>query len=112
MESCFGRALLKSPLKGLPWKLIIPWIPQIRLPTETQQTPDKAPKRFQPGLDLDTSLGELNWIPHVKRELYWRALLEGPRIHLILIVKTHNSTQFSGFFLSKSKFYLKKEVNC
>ena len=48
--------------------MIIPWIPQIRLPTETQQTPNKAPKRLQPGLNLDTSFGDPNW----------RALLEGP----------------------------------
>ena len=77
MESCFEKDPLKSPFKELPWKLIIPWIPQIRLPTETQQTPNKAPKRFQPGLNLDTSFGELNWIPHVEREssigeLFWR----------------------------------------
>ena len=74
MESCFGRALGKSPFKELPWKMIIPWIPQIRLPTETQQTPNKAPKRLQPGLNLDTSFGDLNWIPHVESsfgELFW-----------------------------------------
>ena len=60
--------------------MIIPWIPQIRLPTETQQTPIKAPKRLQAGLNLDTSFGDLNWIPHVESsfgELFWRALLEG-----------------------------------
>ena len=39
--------------------MIISWIPQIRLPTETQQTPNKAPKRLQPGLDLDTSFEDL-----------------------------------------------------
>ena len=71
---------------------------QFRLPIETQQTPNKAPKRLQPGLNLDTSFGDPNW----------RALLEGPWIYLILPVKTQNSTQFSELFLSKSKFDLKK----
>ena len=59
MESCFGRAPFKSPFKELPWKMIIPWILQIRIPTETQQTPNKVPKRLQPGLNLDI--------------LYWRS---------------------------------------
>ena len=121
MESCFGRALLNSPFKELPWKIIIPRILQIRLPTKTQQTPNKAPKRLQQGLNLDTSFENLNWVPHLESsfgELFWRALLEssfgelfwraalralleGPWIYLILPVKTQNSTQFSGFFLSK-----------
>ena len=55
--------------------MIIPWIPQIRLPKETQQTPNKAPKRLQPFLNLDTSFGDLNWLPHVESssgELFWR----------------------------------------
>ena len=79
MESCFGRALLNSPFKELPWKIIIPRILQIRLPTKTQQTPNKAPKRLQQGLNLDTSFENLNWVPHLESsfgELFWRALLE------------------------------------
>ena len=90
-ESCFGRALLKSPFKELPWKLIIPWIPQIRLQTETQQTLNKTPKRLQPGLNLDTSFWDLNWIPHVESsfgELFWR------------------DHEFIWFYLSKHKIRL------
>jgi hypothetical protein len=55
--------------------------------------PSKASKRLQPGLNLDTSFGDLNCTPHVESsfgELFWRALLEGPRIYLILPVKTQN----------------------
>ena len=66
-ESHFGRAVLERQFKELPWKFIIPWIPQIRLPTDTQQTPNNAPKRIQRGLNLDTSFEDLNWIPHVER---------------------------------------------
>ena len=74
-ESPFGRALLERPFKELPWKFIIPWIPQIRLPTDTQKTPNNAPKRLQRGLNLDTSFEDLNLIPHVEssfEEVIWR----------------------------------------
>ena len=102
MESCFGRALLKSPVKELPWKMIIPWILQIRLPTETQQTPNKAPKRLQPGLNLDTSFGDLNW------NLMWRALLEssfgGP---MNLSDFTCQNTKFNSIFRI---FSVKKQI--
>ena len=96
---------MKSPFKELPWKLIIPWIPQIRLLTETQQTPDKAQKRFQPGLNLDTSFGDLNWIPHVESSL---------RGTMNLLDFTCQNTKFNSIFLSKSKFDLKKydKVTC
>ena len=79
--------------------MIIPWIPQIRLQTETQQTPIKAPKRLQAGLNLDTSFGDLNWIPHVESsfgELFWRDHFERPFNELILLhihnmAKNHKS---------------------
>jgi hypothetical protein len=77
LESLFGELFLESPF-GEPIKITaleadsIPWIPQIIIPTDTQQTSSRLPK------DLNQVL---TWRPHLDiffGELMWKTLLEQP----------------------------------
>jgi hypothetical protein len=77
LESSFGELFLESPF-GEPIKITaleadsIPWIPQIIIPTDTQQTSSRLPK------DLNQVL---TWRPHLDiffGELMWKTLLEQP----------------------------------
>ena len=104
LESLFGELFLESPFKE----------PILRTALEvdgfhnsdSQLKPNKLTTRLQK--DFNQVLIYILHLEILIGYLMWRALLEGPWIYLILPVKTQNSTQFSGFFLSKSKFDLKK----
>ena len=78
--------------------------------SDPQQTPNKVligPHKTQPGCNLDTSSGELFWIALMESsfgELLWR----DHEFIWIYLSKHKIQLNFLDFFLSKSKFDLKK----
>ena len=77
-----------------------------RNPTNSQ----KAPKRLQPCLDLDTSFGDLNWIPPVESsfgELFWR----DHEFIWFYLSKHKIQLNFLDFFCQKANLIWKNMIN-